>query len=160
MVTAQHQPYRPYVMYIEEVFDNAVSKTPYWAWEIYDGQSKLQKIILYILHERNMLDADVWRGAQSLKSIKHLLFKDRQLTASERASFSRTIRRLEIDGLISRERSISDNGYTSHVGLTQRGYNQVETDLCWPLYREELAKLFSFYGLKSTKYYKKVNNIR
>lgn len=139
----------------EVLYDNNISRQP-WPWNYYIGHSKIQRIILYILHERNLLDADVWRGAKSLKAVRCLLFKNRRLTASLRASFSRSIRRLEKEGLINRE-SFTE-GYATHIGLTQRGYYQAEFELSW--YKQHFGELLTFYGLKTRYGRKKVNNSR
>lgn len=141
--------------------DNGVSRQA-WPWDFYIGQSKIQRILLSILHDRELFDSEVrrgddsWRGALSLRVIKRLLFKNRRLSPSERASLSRSIRRLEQDGLIYRERSMGDDGYTTHMGLTQRGYYQVEFNRTWYSNKQEVA-LLTFYGLLSSKYGQKVN---
>ena len=142
--------------------DNGVSRTP-WPWLYYIGHSKIQRMILCILHDRDFCTEqqlvsgpDVWRGALNLKGIKQLLFKNKRLTSSERASFSRSIRRLEQEGLIDRERCMADDGYTTHIGLTQRGYYQVEFERSWYSNQQEV-ELLTFYGLLSSKYGKKVN---
>lgn len=143
--------------------DNGVSRQP-WPWLNYIGQSKTQRILLSVLHDRDLVDGEgvsfcgdnVWRGAVSLRFIKQLLFKGRQLSTSERASFCRSIRRLEQDGLINRERGMSDDGYTTHIGLTQRGWYQAEFNRTWYSNKQE-AELLTFYGLLSSKYGKKVN---
>jgi len=146
---------------LEVILDNDVSKTP-WPWDSYIGQSKTQRILLSILHDRDFVTReglrgdDVWRGAVSLKAITRVLFKGRNLTNAERASLSRSIRRLEQDGLINRERGMSDDGYTTHIGLTQRGWYQAEFNRTWYTNKQE-GELLTFWGLKSSKYGKKVN---
>ena len=135
--------------------DNTVSNEP-WPWDYYIGLSKLERVILFILSKRSILDLNVWRGALRLKAIERLIFKGKQLTSSQRASFSRTIRRLERDGLINRERCISDDGYTTHIGLTQRGYYQAEFyEHSW--HSGDLVNLLTFYSLSPKKYHIKVN---
>jgi hypothetical protein len=120
--------------------DNGISRTP-WPWLHYVGHSKLQRVILYLLdswdysgepiviYEGNsqiLIDNDIWRGAVRLSAIERLLFNGEHLTDSQRASLSRSIRRLEREGLVNRERWISDDGYTTHIGLTLRGKYQAE----------------------------------
>lgn len=136
------------------LIDNAVSNEQ-WPWPSYIGQSKLQKVILLILSRRQCWQSDVWRGALSIKSITRLLFKKKRLTPSQRASFSRSIKRLENDGLINRERGTSDAGYTTHIGLTQRGYYQAMFNEEW--YKGQLGELLTFFGLNPDKYHIKVN---
>ena len=137
--------------------DNDISRTPK-PWDYYIGQSKAERIILSLLHDRDLpgisgvTENDVWQGAVNLQVIKRLLFKGRRLTNSQRASLSRTIRRLEYDGLINRRRGVSDNGYTTHIGLTERGYYQAEFNQ-WEWYSlDKKVELLRFWGLTHDKY--------
>jgi hypothetical protein len=141
--------------------DNGLSRAA-WPWDYYIGQSKAERIILSLLHDRDLpgingvTENDVWRGAVSLQVIKRLLFKGKRMTNSQRASLSRTIRRLEHDGLIHRERAVNDNGYTTHIGLTQRGFYQAEFNRSeWYSLGKEV-ELLRFWGLTNDKYGQKV----
>jgi len=142
----------------DRLLDNDVSRTPY-PWAPYIGHSKIQRMILIILSDREIWDREVWRGALSLRAVRQLLFKGKSMVNSERASFSRSIRRLGKEGLINRERCMSDDGYTSHIGLTQRGWYQVEFEKTW-YSNKQTVELLTFYGLLSSKYGKKVNKKR
>jgi hypothetical protein len=146
-------------------------------WATYIGHSKIQKILLYLLsHLREKVEIedgcnvtfanylggielsnlnDVWCGAVNVKTIKHLLFNG-HYTPSQRASFSRSIKRLEGEGLITRERGVSEDGYTTHIHLTEHGQEQAFFELDW--YGDKaLQELLTFYGLKYDKHSKKVN---
>jgi transposase len=138
--------------------DNGVSRQ-IWPWDFYSRHSKLQRVILYLLHGWDYwdrLNGDIWRGAVRVSAITKLVFKGERLTDSQRASLSRTIIQLEKQGLVNRERCIGDDGYTTHIGLTLRGAYQFEferkqhTDKEW-------QKLLTPLGLKYDKYARSVN---
>jgi hypothetical protein len=153
-------------------------KTETGQWDYYIGHSKIQRILLYLLSHLDekvvfedgykvkstdyVMDIelshwnDVWCGALNVKTIKHLLFKNGHYTASQRASFSRSIKRLEVEGLITREKCISKDGYTTHIGLTERGFYQVPFEESW-YGNKKLQELLTFYGIKSGKFSQKVN---
>ena len=126
---------------------------------MYIGQSKMQRVIIEILSNREIWDNEVYDGALSLRTLRRLLFKNKRMTNSQRASLCRTIKRLEQDGLIARERMISEDGYTSHIGLTEHGWYQSEYNRTW-IGQTKLVELLTFYGLLSSEYAKKVNKIR
>jgi len=125
----------------------------------YIGQSKMQRVIIEILSNREIYDGEVWRGALSMRAIRRLLFKNNRMTAVQRASLSRSIRRLGVDGLVVRERGISDDGYTTHVGLTERGWYQAEFNRTWYSNQQNI-ELLTFWGILTSKYGRKVNKIR
>ena len=150
---------------LQTILDNNVSRET-WPWDFYIGHSKLQRAILYILNtwdygesletNNGTEDGNVWCGALRLGAIEQLLFKGKRLTSSQRASLSRSIRRLEKEGLVNRQRAVSGDGYTTHIELTARGNHQAlfEQD---SYSAKQWYTLLTFWGLKADKYRQKVN---
>ena len=140
---------------LQTILDNDISQEA-WPWDFYIGRSKLQRVILYLLSGWDMWDGDIWRGAVRVGDVKRLVFKGDRLTNSQRASFSRTLMQLEKQGLIVRERVVSDDGYTTHIGLTARGQHQADFE-CDQYPEKQWRKLLASLGLEYDKYRRSVN---
>ena len=61
------------------------------------------------------------RGPTTL-SIRNNIFDVRVITASNKASFSRALKRLEEKGLISTANHVSDKTYRTHISFTPKGF--------------------------------------